>query len=330
MNVFSFEKSRKVLLVVVGFVVLLASVYSQSLRLLSHPNIVQLREVIREAEQLHFVFEFLSGNLYECIKQSHGGLSESRMRNVMFQCLQGIAHMHRQGYFHRDIKPENILVIDSTVKIADFGLARETRAKPPFTEYVSTRWYRAPEVLLRSSAYNSPVDIFAMGCIMAELHNAQPLFPGSSEADQIYKLAAVLGTPTSQDWPEGVQLATRMRFKWPDFEKVPLATLFPGLSVDATSLMQDLLQYNPQRRPSASAALQYPFFSAAIRPARHLSTPTAATAVSSSTLTSAQTAVSVRVNDTVAHEAAADVGGRQPSGLEVWDDTSASFNAGFM
>ena len=97
--------------------------------------------------------------------------------------------MHKHGFFHRDLKPENLLVQDEHVKIADFGLAREIRSKPPFTDYVSTRWYRAPEILLRSTNYNSPVDIFALGCIMAELYTSRPLAPGSNENDQIFKLA---------------------------------------------------------------------------------------------------------------------------------------------
>jgi protein kinase len=91
--------------------------------------------------------------------------------------------MHKHGFFHRDMKPENLLVKTDAVKIADFGLAREIRSRPPFTDYVSTRWYRGPEILLRSTNYNSPVDIFASGAIMAELYMLRPLFPGSNETD---------------------------------------------------------------------------------------------------------------------------------------------------
>ena len=89
--------------------------------------------------------------------------------------------MHQKNYFHRDLKPENLLCYNQTVKIADFGLAKERDAKPPFTDYVSTRWYRAPEILLRSPDYNAPIDIFALGAIMAELFTMRPLFPGQSE-----------------------------------------------------------------------------------------------------------------------------------------------------
>lgn len=92
--------------------------------------------------------------------------------------------MHKHGFFHRDLKPENLLISsENVVKLIDLGLVREIRSRPPFTDYVSTRWYRAPEILLRSTNYNSPVDIFALGCIMVELYLMKPLFNGSSEID---------------------------------------------------------------------------------------------------------------------------------------------------
>lgn len=133
-------------------------------------------------------------NVYELLREEQK-LGEVRIRNVLYQIFQALAYMHRRGYFHRDLKPENFLEMNGTVKLADFGLVREIRAKPPFTEYVSTRWYRSPEVLLRSRNYNSPMDMFAMGAIMAELYTGIPLFPGVNERDQIQKIFAVLGCP---------------------------------------------------------------------------------------------------------------------------------------
>jgi hypothetical protein len=155
------------------------------------------------------------------------------------------------------------------VKIADFGLAREIRSRPPFTDYVSTRWYRAPEILLRSTAYNSPIDQFACGAIMAELFTLRPLFPGASEVDQLNKLCSVLGTPTPQTWPEGCRLAAAMDFRFPSFAPTPLSALIPSASQDALDLLRGLLEWDPAKRPTAAAALQHPFFS------RHLS-PSAA------------------------------------------------------
>ncbi|KAJ3112818.1 hypothetical protein HK100_002209 [Physocladia obscura] len=105
--------------------------------------------------------------------------------------------MFQHGFFHRDLKPENLLMTQNTVKIADFGLARETRSLPPYTEYVSTRWYRAPEVLLKNPNYSSPIDMWAMGTIIAELFLMNPIFPGTSEIDQLHKICAVLGSPAN-------------------------------------------------------------------------------------------------------------------------------------
>merc|ERR1719214_19819 len=142
---------------------------------------------------------------------------EPKIRNIMFQTLQALHHVHKGGYFHRDMKPENLLYAGDVVKLADFGLAREIRARPPFTDYVSTRWYRAPEVLLRSSVYNSPLDLWACGAIMAELYTLRPLFPGQNESDQLYKICSVLGTPQQGHWPEGYRLASKIGFRFPQF-----------------------------------------------------------------------------------------------------------------
>ena len=116
-------------------------------------------------------------------------------------------YMHSSDYIYRDLKPENLLCYHQTIKIADFGLAKEMNARPPFTDYVSTRWYRAPEILLRAHDYNAPIDIFAMGAIMAELFTMRPLFPGQSEADQMNQICKVLGTPSKLQWAEGHKLA---------------------------------------------------------------------------------------------------------------------------
>eukprot|EP01138_Halocafeteria_seosinensis_P014960 gb/GECG01015271.1/.p1 GENE.gb/GECG01015271.1/~~gb/GECG01015271.1/.p1 ORF type:complete len:718 (+),score=67.29 gb/GECG01015271.1/:1-2154(+) len=253
----------------------------KSLKRLSHPNIVKLKEVIREDDCLYFVFERMEKNLFDAIKDRAKPFSELTVRNIMFQIFQGLAYMHKHGFFHRDIKPENMLVKGQTVKIADFGLAREIRSRPPFTEYVSTRWYRAPEVLLRSQTYNSPVDQFACGCIMAELLTLRPLFPGASETDQLYKLCSVLGAPASSDWPDGLKLASKMNFKFPQFVKTPLETLIPRVSHNAVEVLEALLQFNPNNRPTASQILRYPFFTSGIRPVlglapiQHVNAPTA-------------------------------------------------------
>lgn len=233
----------------------------KSLRKLNHPNIVKLKEVIRENDMLYFVFEFMKENLYQMMKDRDKLLPESVVRNIMYQVLQGLSFMHKHGFFHRDLKPENLLCNGTElVKIADFGLARETRSRPPYTDYVSTRWYRAPEVLLRSTNYSSPIDIWAVGCIMAELYTLRPLFPGSSEIDEIFKICSVLGTPKKEDWNEGYQLAAAMNFRFHQCSQVPLKQVIPNASNDGLQVLRDMLLWNPSKRPSAPQCLRYGFF----------------------------------------------------------------------
>ncbi|ETW00714.1 CMGC/RCK/MAK protein kinase [Aphanomyces invadans] len=247
----------------------------KSLKKLNHPNIIKLKEVIRENDELFFVFEFMENNLYETMKKRDRHFPESKIRNLMYQMLQGLAFMHKHSFFHRDIKPENMLVKGDVVKVADFGLAREIRSRPPFTDYVSTRWYRAPEVLLRSTTYNSPIDAWAMGCIMAEMFTLRPLFPGSSEGDQIYKICSVLGNPTHATWPEGMKLAAQMNYRFPQFVPTSLQSIIPHASPEAIQLMQDFMKYDPNQRPTSSQALQYPFFQVNVSIPASLSTPNA-------------------------------------------------------
>ncbi|XP_063769030.1 serine/threonine-protein kinase MAK isoform X8 [Eleginops maclovinus] len=233
----------------------------KSLKKLNHANVVKLKEVIRENDHLYFVFEYMKENLYQLMKDRKKLFPESITRNISFQILQGLSFIHKHGFFHRDMKPENLLCMGpELVKIADFGLAREIRSKPPYTDYVSTRWYRAPEVLLRSSTYSSPVDLWAVGCIMAELYTLRPLFPGNSEVDEIFKICQVLGTVKKTDWSEGYQLASAMNFRFPQCVPTHLKTLIPNASNEAITLMRDLLQWDPKKRPTAVQSLRYPYF----------------------------------------------------------------------
>ncbi|KAL5099851.1 hypothetical protein RYX36_004178 [Vicia faba] len=232
----------------------------KSLRKMNHPNIVKLKEVIRESDILYFVFEYMECNLYQLMKDREKLFSESEIRNWCFQVFQGLAYMHQRGYFHRDLKPENLLVSKDIIKIADFGLAREIDSQPPYTEYVSTRWYRAPEVLLQSYIYNAKVDMWAMGAIMAELFSLRPLFPGASEADEIYKICGVIGSPTTESWTDGLKLARDINYQFPQLAGINLSALIPSASNHAISLIQSLCSWDPCKRPTASEALQHPFF----------------------------------------------------------------------
>lgn len=235
---------------------LTGSVPLKSLRAIpNHPNIIPLYDffLLPTTKELYFVFESMEGNLYQLIKTRKGKpLAGGLVSSIFSQVVFGLHHIHSCGYFHRDMKPENLLVTTTglydyrtlapnapadappepdvvvIVKLADFGLARETRSKPPYTEYVSTRWYRAPEVLLKSRDYSSPVDMWALGTIMAELVNLRPLFPGSGEVDQVARICDLLGDPVDDygldgrgksigggRWPRGVKMAKAVGFSWP-------------------------------------------------------------------------------------------------------------------
>jgi len=237
----------------------------RSLRKFSHVNIIKLKEVVREKDVLYLMFDYMKENLYQLTKDRKRYLPETDVRNITFQILTGLAYLHRTGFFHRDLKPENLLCNGpDLVKIADFGLAREIRSKPPYTDYVSTRWYRAPEILLRSTSYSAPVDLWAVGCIVSELWSLRPLFPGTSELDQLFKICTILGVPSKDQWPEGHKLAQRMKFRWPvvavSDPMVNLKRMCPPASEEGLNLISDLLKYPPRQRPTASQCLKYPFF----------------------------------------------------------------------
>ena len=233
----------------------------RSLMNLKNDNIIKLKEMIRVEDTLHLVFEFMDRNLLEHMKlRQSKKLSESQIRCIMWQTLQGIAYMHKYGFFHRDLKPENLLVSGDKVKIADFGLAREIRSLPPYTDYVATRWYRAPECILKSTNYNSPVDIWALGTIMVELYNFKPLFPGVSEKDQMFKICSVLGTPTTTNWNEGLQLAKKIDLKFPSLSGTSLEQVLPTACKEAIDFISETLRWDPNKRPTAHNLLLHPYF----------------------------------------------------------------------
>jgi serine/threonine protein kinase len=235
----------------------------KSLIKLNHPNILLLKEVLKVKDELYLVFEYLSENLfqtYENLKEKGKTFTEDQIKSIIYQIASALSYMHKHGFFHRDLKPENILVHRDKAKLADFGLAREVRSRPPYTDYVSTRWYRAPELLLKSTNYNSPVDVFALGCIMAELFLSAPLFQGNSELDQMYKICSVLGSPTKESWPDGYKLASKIGFNFPTFNPVSLSSMIPNASPEAINLLSEMLRFDPQKRITSQQVIQHSYF----------------------------------------------------------------------
>jgi len=166
------------------------------LRSLNHDNVVTLLDVFKRNRRLYLVFEYVEFSLLDCMERSGGGLAPAHVRKYLFQILRALAFMHDAHVIHRDLKPENILLTEQGfVKLCDFGFARSvsTAYSRCYTEYVSTRWYRSPELLIGDTRYGKPIDMWAFGCLIPEMINSQPLYPGSSDVDQLYQIVRSCG-----------------------------------------------------------------------------------------------------------------------------------------
>jgi cyclin-dependent kinase len=214
---------------------------------------------------LYLVFEYLDTDLKKYI-DSHGRgnknpLPTSIIKSFMYQLCKGVAHCHSHGVMHRDLKPQNLLVDreKGLLKIADLGLGRAfTVPLKSYTHEIVTLWYRAPEVLLGASHYSTPVDIWSVGCIFAELARKSPLFPGDSELQQLLHIFRLLGTPTEEVWP-GVG-TLRDWHDYPCWQPQNISRVVPDLDPQGVNLLSSMLQINPAKRVSAKAALQHAFF----------------------------------------------------------------------
>ncbi len=249
-------------------------------------------------------------------------MDSKSVKSILFQILGGLNHIHAHEFFHRDIKPENILVSTSaphdsssafsrysalvtppstpptyTIKIADFGLARETHSRFPYTTYVSTRWYRAPEVLLRAGEYSAPVDIWAIGAMAVEIATLKPLFPGGNEVDQVWRVCEIMGSPGNWynksgarvgggDWREGTRLAQKLGFSFPKvstdalrFSMIANRLQMAPHSMDTilqppqwpasfSNFVTWCLMWDPKNRPTSKQALEHEYFAEAIDPLR--------------------------------------------------------------
>lgn len=235
----------------------------KSLRKLNgHPNIVKLKELIYENNEAFFVFEYMDTNLFDLIKNKQERFSEAEVRKLMLQILLALEYMHRLEFFHRDLKPENLLVSKDVIKVADLGMARRMmRCVPCYTSGVTTLEYRAPEVLLQFSDYGAPIDMWAVGAIMAALITSRTLFPGRSEIEQLHVMQNEIGAPTKITWPDGLKAAARFSFKFPRDDLAPnLGYTLRYASPAARNLITALCSWNPYKRPTALQALQHPFF----------------------------------------------------------------------
>ena len=243
----------------------------QALRRLSpHEHIVALEEVLYDQPtgRLALVFELMDANLYELIKGRKHYLNPNLVKSYMWQLMKSLDHMHKKGIFHRDIKPENILIekdacneIGRGLKLADFGSCRGIYSKQPYTEYISTRWYRAPECLLTDGYYGPEMDLWGAGCVMFEISSLYPLFPGTNELDQINRIHKILGTPNPDVLNKfKAKGAAHISFDFPFTKGVGVPNLLTHVSADTIDLVDKLLKYDWSERISAREAMRHPYF----------------------------------------------------------------------
>jgi len=186
----------------------------------------------------------------------------------MYKLLKALKYMHSANVLHRDMKPSNLLLnSECLVKVADFGLARSIAslenvnvANPVLTDYVATRWYRAPEILLGSTKYTKGVDMWSIGCILGELLGGKPMFPGTSTMNQLDRIIEVTGRPNAEDI-EAIRspFAATMLESLPPSNPRSLSDMYPNASAEALDLLRKLLQFNPNKRITAEEALAHPF-----------------------------------------------------------------------
>ncbi|EAY03124.1 CMGC family protein kinase [Trichomonas vaginalis G3] len=230
-----------------------------------NPNIIRLEEVLFDSKHncLALVFELLDENLFELMRDHKQPFDEKTSLLIIYQLLKALSIMHAKNLFHRDIKPENCMINKDTyeLKLADFGSARTTSDTGPFTEYVATRWYRAPECILTSGSYGPAVDIWAVGCILYEILTTRPLFPGKHQLDQIARIHNILGTPGREVLSQFKQNPnSQINYAFPHRVPQGFRSLLPNASEGIIDLLSKLLVYDPNGRISANEALQHPVF----------------------------------------------------------------------
>ncbi|XP_077587089.1 cyclin-dependent kinase-like 1 [Stigmatopora nigra] len=233
------------------------------LKQLKHGNLVNLIEVFRRKRKLHLVFEYCDHTVLHELDRYPRGVPEQLVKKITWQTLQAVNFCHKHNCIHRDVKPENILITKQhVIKLCDFGFARIlTGPCDRYTDYVATRWYRAPELLVGDTQYGPPVDVWAVGCVLAELLSGAPLWPGKSDMDQLYLIRKTLGDLICrhQQVFRTNQFFHGLSIPEPP-EREPLEQKYPNLSQQALSLMKACLRMNPAERLPCERLLQHPYF----------------------------------------------------------------------
>ncbi|KAM5243499.1 LOW QUALITY PROTEIN: cyclin-dependent kinase 20-like [Hipposideros larvatus] len=249
--------------------------------------VVQLKAMFPHGAGFVLAFEFMLSDLAEVVCQAQRPLAQAQVKSYLQMLLKGVAFCHADNIVHRDspsmgwggawgtaglgdLKPANLLISASgQLKIADFGLARvfSPDGSRLYTHQVATRWYRAPELLYGARQYDQGVDLWAMGCILGELLNGSPLFPGENDIEQLCCVLRILGTPSPQVWPEITELPDYNKISFKEQAPVPLGEVLPDASPQALDLLGWFLLYPPCQRISAFQALLHQYFFTAPLPA---------------------------------------------------------------
>ncbi|KAL6515588.1 Mitogen-activated protein kinase mmk1 [Orobanche hederae] len=234
------------------------------LRHMDHENVVAIRDIIpppqREAfNDVYIAYELMDTDLHQIIR-SNQALSEEHCQYFLYQILRGLKYIHSANVLHRDLKPSNLLLnANCDLKICDFGLARVTSETDFMTEYVVTRWYRAPELLLNSSDYTAAIDVWSVGCIFMELMDRKPLFPGRDHVHQLRLLMELIGTPSEAELGFLNENAKRYIRQLPPYRRQSFTEKFPQVHPLAIDLVEKMLTFDPRQRLTGMELLSAPY-----------------------------------------------------------------------
>ncbi|XP_029455460.1 cyclin-dependent kinase 17-like isoform X4 [Rhinatrema bivittatum] len=229
---------------------------------LKHANIVTLHDIVHTEKSLTLVFEYLEKDLKQYMDDCGNIMAIPNVKIFLFQLLRGLAYCHRRKVLHRDLKPQNLLINEKgELKLADFGLARaKSVPTKTYSNEVVTLWYRPPDVLLGSTEYSTPIDMWGVGCIFFEMATGRPLFPGSTVEDELHLIFKILGTPTEETWPVVSSNEEFKSYNFPKYSPEPLINHAPRLDNDGLDLLSQLLQFEAKKRSSAEEAMKHPYF----------------------------------------------------------------------
>lgn len=238
------------------------------LKYFNHENIISILDIMKpktidDFTEVYLIQELMETDMHRVIRTQD--LSDDHCQYFTYQTLRALKAMHSANVLHRDLKPSNLLLnANCDLKICDLGLARSANSADEnsgfMTEYVATRWYRAPEIMLTFKEYTKAIDVWSVGCILAEMLSGKPLFPGRDYHHQLTLILDVLGTPTMDDFYGIKSRRARDYIRSLPFKKrIPFSRLFPNANPSAVDLLEKLLTFNPTKRITVEEALKHPY-----------------------------------------------------------------------